>query len=43
MANQQDLLNAIEEQLKMGAKSLAPEDQWMLELDQNEIYSKSAQ
>lgn len=42
LANQQDLLNAIEEQLKMGAKSLAPEDQWMLELDQNEINSKSA-
>ena len=41
IATQQDLLRAIERQLDMGLASVAPEDQWLLEIDQSLLKSES--
>ena len=40
LANQRAVLSAIEKQLDMGIVSLPSEDQWMLKIDQDELFGK---
>ena len=41
LANQRDVLRKIEKQLNRGVSSLAPEDQWLLEIDRKELLGNS--
>ena len=41
LANQRDVLRKIERQLATGVRSLAPEDQWLLEIDRKELLGNS--
>ena len=41
LANQRDVLHKIEKQLDRDISSLAPEDQWLLEIDRKELLGNS--